>query len=299
MKKTKALAWRIQVTNATVIDMKTFSPLINIEELLVLSKKNKILLMDARVGADVKNTYLEQHLEGALHVDLNTDLANIKSDAANGGRHPLPKLDEFSMLLGNLGIKKTTHIVVYDDKNASNAAARFWWMLKAIGHKKIQVLNGGFQAAITNGFPTNNGKEILKKTTAYPAKNWQPHIVDLEDVEKAVQNPLFTVIDVRDAARYRGEKEPIDLIAGHIPGAINVPFTENLDEKGFFLPKEILKLKYEKVIENQKVIVHCGSGVTACHTILAMVYAGFEMPKLYVGSWSEWSRNGKEIATNL
>ena len=117
-----------------------------------------------------------------------------------------------------------------------------------------------------------------------------------------VQNPLFKIIDVRDAARYRGEKEPIDLIAGHIPGAINVPFTENLDEKGFFLPKEILKSKYEKIIENlisEKIIVHCGSGVTACHTILAMVYAGFEIPKLYVGSWSEWSRNGKEIATNL
>ena len=278
--------------------MKTFSPLINIDELLVLSKKSKILLIDARVGADV----IQQHLAGALHVDLNTDLANIKPDAANGGRHPLPELNEFATFLGNLGIKKTTHIVVYDDKNASNAAARFWWMLKAIGHEKIQVLNGGFQAAIANGFPTNTGKEISKQTVAYPAKNWQPHIVDLEDVEKMIQNPLFKVIDVRDAARYRGEKEPIDLIAGHIPGAINVPFTENLDEKGFFLPKEILKSKYEKIIENlisEKIIVHCGSGVTACHTILAMVYAGFEIPKLYVGSWSEWSRNGKEIATNL
>ena len=117
-------------------------------------------------------------------------------------------------------------------------------------------------------------------------------------MQNVAQNSEYLVIDVRDAARYRGQTEPIDLVAGHIPGAVNLPLTGNLDEKGLFLSPELLRKKYEEVIGNRpmdNVVVHCGSGVTACHSILAMVSAGFEIPKLYVGSWSEWSRNDKEI----
>ena len=124
----------------------------------------------------------------------------------------------------------------------------------------------------------------------------------MESVENELTSDSSTVIDVRDAYRYKGESEPIDLVAGHIPGAINIPFSENLDENGSFLKPEILKEKYSKLFENkpENLIIHCGSGVTACHTILALEYAGFQTPSLYVGSWSEWSRReGKEIAKDI
>lgn len=133
-------------------------------------------------------------------------------------------------------------------------------------------------------------------------KHWLLPVSSLEDVENELTNESSSVIDVRDSYRYKGESEPIDLVAGHIPGAINIPFSENLDENGNFLKPEILKEKYQKLLENkpEKLIIHCGSGVTACHTILALAYAGFEIPNLYVGSWSEWSRReGKEIAKEI
>lgn len=274
------------------------SPIIKAAELAALLQEKSIKLIDARVGAHIKNTYQQQHLTGALHVDLDHDLANIKPNAADGGRHPLPDIHQFAQFLGALGIDPTTHVVVYDAFNGANAAARFWWMLRAVGHEKVQVLDGGFKAAITEGVPTSSDVETVEQKTPYPVTDWQLPTVSMEEVEKVAQNPEFVVIDVRDAIRYRGEHEPIDLIAGHIPGAINVPLTQNLDTNGSFLSPETLKQHYEKVLGNrtaEQIIVHCGSGVTACHTLLALDYAGFEIPNLYVGSWSEWSRNDKEI----
>jgi thiosulfate/3-mercaptopyruvate sulfurtransferase len=274
------------------------SPIINATELIHLIAQKSVKLIDARVGPNIKNLYEQQHLVGAVHVDLDHDLANIKLDAADGGRHPLPDIHQFAAFLGSLGIEPTTYIVVYDAFNGANAAARFWWMLRAIGHERVQVLDGGFKAAITEGVATNAGFEHFEQKPPYPIHDWQLPIADIKEVERIAKNADFVVIDVRDAARYRGEHEPIDLIAGHIPGAINVPLTENLDKNGFFLPKETLKQHYETIIGNRDsdaVVVHCGSGVTACHTLLALDYAGLEIPKLYIGSWSEWSRNGKEI----
>lgn len=213
----------------------------------------------------------------------------------------MPKITQFSEILASLGISAKSHIVVYDDKYGSNAAARFWWMLRSAGHDNVQVLNGGFQAAIRIGFPTSSKIEIPTPTAPYNIEKWALPLTDLFEVEKALQNEKYLIIDVRDKERYDGVHEPIDLIAGHIPGAINMPFTLTLDENGLFLSPTELKTMYqnifaEKVPEN--IIVHCGSGVTACHTLLAIAYAGLEIPKLYVGSWSEWSRNNKRIATS-
>ncbi|MCP9769636.1 sulfurtransferase [Lacihabitans sp. LS3-19] len=272
--------------------------IIQAADLFKLKGQENLILVDASQGPNAKTNYLSQHLEGAVYVDLDTDLADIKADFADGGRHPLPSLSQFSNTLNDLGISPSSHVVVYDDKGGANAAARFWWMLNAIGHKNVQVLNGGMLAAVSAGFLTSS--DITKKTaeSTYQIIDWQSPTVEIDFVENVAQNPDYLVIDVRDAARYRGETEPIDLVAGHIPGAVNVPLTGNLDENGLFLSPEILRKKYEEVINGRpldKVIVHCGSGVTACHSILAMVSAGFEIPKLYVGSWSEWSRNGKEI----
>ncbi|MFY7815776.1 MAG: sulfurtransferase [Chryseobacterium taeanense] len=274
------------------------SPILSPSELKNLSTENLVIL-DARVGKDVYQNYLNKHIKGTRFIDLDKDLANIGEDAAYGGRHPLPEIEKFMQTLSDLGISEDSHIVVYDDKNGSNAAARAWWMLRASGFEKVQVLDGGFQNAEKEGLEFTSGEEYFKKTELTKRENWLLPISMLEEVENEIVNTSSAVIDVRDAYRYKGESEPIDLVAGHIPGAINIPFSENLDENGNFLSPEILKEKYSKLLQGkpENLIIHCGSGVTACHTILALEYAGFEIPSLYVGSWSEWSRReGKEIA---
>lgn len=275
--------------------------IISPSELKNLSKENLIIL-DARAGKDVYQNYLNKHIKGARFIDLDKDLAEIGENAAFGGRHPLPEIKKFAETISNLGISENNHIVIYDDKNGSNAAARTWWMLKAFGFENVQVLDGGFQNAEKEGVEFSSGEESFEKTELIQKENWLLPVSDLETVENELTNQSSTVVDVRDSYRYRGESEPIDLVAGHIPGAINIPFSENLDENGNFLSPEILREKYSKLLEGkpENLIIHCGSGVTACHTILALDYAGFKIPNLYVGSWSEWSRReGKEIATEI
>jgi thiosulfate/3-mercaptopyruvate sulfurtransferase len=274
--------------------MSPLLPIIQPDELLQLDPESYILF-DASAGSKVR--YDENHLVGAFYIDLNTDLADIK-DFAIGGRHPLPTPEQFAKTLGNFGLSKDSHVIIYDDKNSANAAARFWWMLKAIGHEKVQVVNGGFDATIKVGFPTDNKKPKATSGKPYPTNDWKLAMADINEVEKASKDGGQTIVDVRDKDRFAGLTEPIDLIAGHIPNAINIPFTENLDEEGLFLSPEILREKYKKAlaeVDSNHTIVHCGSGVTACHMLLAMDYAGLKIPKLYVGSWSEWSRNGKEM----
>jgi thiosulfate/3-mercaptopyruvate sulfurtransferase len=241
-----------------------------------------------------------EHLEGAFFVDLETQLADIKHDFSDGGRHPLPEIGTFARTLSDLGISENDHIVVYDDKHGANAAARFWWMLRSAGHEKVHVLNGGLGQAKKLNFPMRSGTEIAKKIEQpYQVDHWHLPTIDMNEVEKVSPDPNYMVIDVREKGRYDGIFEPIDLVAGHIPGAKNIPFSENLDENGLFLSPKVLEQTYSTKLGDigpEKTIVHCGSGVTACHTLLAMAYAGMEIPKLYVGSWSEWSRNDKEIA---
>ena len=276
------------------------SPIIKPAALLSLYQNEDLILIDASNGKDAKENYVHQHLDGALYVNLNTQLSDIKPDVSIGGRHPLPSLEEFSATLGSIGITPKNHIVIYDDKNGSNAAARFWWMLKSIGHKKVQVLDGGYEAVVKIGFPTTSHIRIPMKTEPYKIEKWTLPLVDITEIDTIFQDDNFIIIDVREKERFDGEKEPIDLVAGHIPNAINIPFSTNLDSDGFFLTPEELKNNYSKVFGTKKsenIIIHCGSGVTACHTLLALDYAGIEVPKLYVGSWSEWSRNNRPIET--
>jgi thiosulfate/3-mercaptopyruvate sulfurtransferase len=276
------------------------SPIIQASELLTFYKSDNLIIVDVSNGKNAKSNYEAKHLDGALFVDLNTQLAEIKNDLSIGGRHPLPQIENFAKTVSNLGISPKSHIILYDDKNGSNAAARFWWMLKSIGHEKVQVLNGGIQEAEKSGFPLSSKIEISNETELYKVDHWKLRIAEIEEVEKVSQTETHIVIDVRDVERYDGETETIDLIAGHIPGAINVPFTGNLDENGLFFSPDLLKKKYQELfgcVEMDNIIVHCGSGVTACHTLIAIAYAELEIPKLYVGSWSEWSRNNKAIET--
>lgn len=277
------------------------APIINSEEIHHLNQEN-LVIIDAGSGDSAYENYLSKHLEGALYVDLNKDLAIIPENAKNGGRHPLPSLQKFSELLNRLGIEENSHVIVYDDKNASNAAARFWWMLRSAGIEKVQVLNGGFQMAKEKGFPINSDLVKAKKVEKLSIKEWKLPKVEIDFIEKNSENSEYLVIDVREKDRYDGKSEPIDEIAGHIPGAINIPFKENLNEDGTFKNPKILHEKYAEFLKNipsEKIAIHCGSGVTACHTLLALEYAGFKIPNLYVGSWSEWSRNDEPIARNF
>lgn len=275
------------------------SPIISPSELKNIFQNPSLIILDARAGKNMYQTYLEKHVKGARFIDLDKDLAEIGDDAAFGGRHPLPEIERFAETLAGFGIAENSHVVIYDDKNGANAAARAWWMLRSFGLQNVQVLDGGIQSAEKEGIEFSAGEEIFKKTDLIKTGGWLLPVKTLEDVENELIIHSSTVVDVRDAYRYRGESEPIDLVAGHIPGAINIPFSENLDENGNFLKPEVLKEKYIQILKGkpQHLIIHCGSGVTACHTILALDYAGFPIPDLYVGSWSEWSRReGKEIA---
>lgn len=239
--------------------------------------------------------YAAGHLPGARHARLDVELSAAGDpgfDPARGGRHPLPPLDRWLAQLGAWGITPETYVVVYDDAEGSNAAARAWWMLRSIGHERVSVLDRSLRAS---GLALTTDVPVVESLPPYPANAWQWPTADMALVDELRTNPEWRVLDVRSAPRFRGETEPIDPIAGHIPGAINLPFAENL-EQGVFKSPKALRAQYQHLlgdVDPKRVVVHCGSGVTACHTLLALDAAGLPGASLYVGSWSEWCRNDK------
>jgi thiosulfate/3-mercaptopyruvate sulfurtransferase len=278
---------------------KNNAPIIKAAEAQLYLNDAATVVIDARSGADAYHRYQSAHLQGALHVDLDKDLSEKPADPAAGGRHPLPDIKKFTTLLGNLGITPATRVIIYDDKNGANAAARFWWMLKAVGHEQAYVVDGGLNSMQQQGLPFSDSPSPSHQKSAYPANTWQRSTASIDVVAKAVTDPDFLVIDVREGYRYRGESEPIDLTPGHIPGAINIPYIQNLDKNGNFLAADALAAQYKEALGKRapgNVIIHCGSGVTACHTLLALEQAGITGAGLYVGSWSEWSRTGRPVA---
>lgn len=278
------------------------TPLISAKELSKILEKENTVIIDAGGSNESFARYMEKHIEGAQYVDLEKQLSEVPENAKNGGRHPLPPISEFVKLVGELGIDPSSTVVVYDDKGAVNSAARFWWMMKALGHKKLYVLNGGLNAAVSEGIAlTSNPFTNKEIKPAYPIEDWQLPKVDMNEVEKLRNHPDYRIIDVRAKERFDGVFEPIDILAGHIPGAVNIPLENNLTANGTFKSPEELRSYYQEKttgISPENIVIHCGSGVTACHTILAFDHAGLKIPKLYVGSWSEWSRNDNPIATD-
>jgi thiosulfate/3-mercaptopyruvate sulfurtransferase len=275
--------------------------IIQVKDLAALKATGDTVFIDARGGNDAFERYTDGHLDDALFVNLETDLSAKTTDAADGGRHPLPSPSAFGKLLGSLGIMPSTTVVVYDDKKGANAAARFWWMMKAAAHEKVFVIDGGLDAIEAAGIPLSTDVlTLMTEYPSYPVVDWEWPLANIDDVARAADDPDWLVIDVRENYRFRGESEPIDQVAGHIPGAVNAPYTDNLGADGCFLRAEQLAEQYREVIgayTPDRVIVHCGSGVTACHTLLALAEAGIPGSALYVGSWSEWSRNQRQIAT--
>lgn len=268
------------------------TPIITPEELAqLLASDAEVVLLDARAGG-----YDAEHLCGAQRADLETQLSAARDEGANpkhGGRHPLPPLERWSKQLGAWGIGPQTQVVIYDDQFGANAAARAWWMLRAVGHERVSVLDGGYPAAVAAGLATTSDVPVVAPRPPYPADAWQRPTVDMPRVDALRNDAAWKVLDVRSAERFRGETEPIDPVAGSIPGAVNLPFAKNL-ENGRFKSSHELCAMYEELLGDtpaDHLVVHCGSGVTACHTLLALEAAGLDGAALYVGSWGEWCRN--------
>ncbi|HET8775366.1 MAG TPA: rhodanese-like domain-containing protein [Thermoanaerobaculia bacterium] len=248
------------------------------------------VILDARS----RDAYDAGHLEGAIHADLETHLSE-KGDPAQGGRHPLPPVERWLRQVAEWGITPATRVLVYDDANGANAAARVWWMFKAIGHENVEVLPQWSAGSLPAGPPAAGraGEAAGGPAAQRAALQWQLPTVTMEQVDHLRNDPSWRVLDVRSRERFRGETEPIDPVAGHIPGAVNLPYTDNVGKS----PAE-LRAMYEQLLGEvppERLIVHCGSGVTACHTLLALDQAGLHGASLYVGSWGEWCRNGKPI----
>ena len=263
------------------------APLISAGELRALIDDPSLVICDVRWYLTDpprgRREYDAAHVPGAVFVDLHNDLADLTQEGR--GRHPLPSVAAFVALLRRLGITRDDTVVAYDGSGGS-IAARLWWMLRSIGHERVAVLDGGFDAWVAVGGATTHDAPA-RPTSDYPqtVSDWQG-IVDPDDIAGLVSDGV-TVVDARAAERYRGETEPIDSRAGHIPGAINRPHLENLDASGLHRPPEELAERFAGV--GSSPVVYCGSGVTACHDLLAMAVAGVEDARLYPGSWSEWS----------
>ena len=273
------------------------SPLISPQEFRYYDPR--IVVIDARPD---RTAYERGHLTHAVNANLNADLSAATEpgfDPARGGRHPLPPIGKWAVTLGSWGIGPETPVVVYDEHDASNAAARAWWMLRAVGHRDVRVLDGGFRVAVAAGLPVEKGTFTPAPREPYPADRWMLPTADAATVDEVREKSGWKVLDVRSPPRYRGETEPYDPVAGHIPGAVNLFYEENMDGGRFRTP-EALRGTYEQLLGGlppEKLIVHCGSGVTACQTLLALSAAGLEGASLYVGSWSEWCRNDLPQAT--
>ncbi|SFT33066.1 sulfurtransferase [Halomonas saccharevitans] len=238
-----------------------------------------------------RRLWVEAHLPGSLHVDLDRDLA---AAPGAGGRHPLPDPEAFTAVLQRLGITPQQPVVVYDDMGGQLAAARTWWMLACwAGHPDVRLLDGGLKAWLAAG---GELREDGDPDAVAAASDWRPAYRDaaLVAVDEVAADGALKV-DARSSERFRGEAEPVDPVAGHIPGAVCRPSADNLDASGHFKRAEVLA---RELPEADALIAYCGSGVTACHNVLAYAVAGRALPRLYAGSWSEWIHDpARPIAT--
>ncbi len=235
--------------------------------------------------------FVEQHIAGAQHADLDEHLAtHDPALRVNGGRHPLPQRDVFAAWLQSVGVNNDTQVVVYD-RNGMNYCGRLWWMLKWCGHEAVAVLDGGLQVWVAAGGAVASGEAAENAHGNFTLREPLAKLVDTTTVAAHLNDGQQTIIDARGAPRYRGEVEPLDPVAGHIPGALNRPFNTNLNADGFFKSADELRAEFAALLGNVKadtVVHHCGSGVSAVPNVLAMEVAGLGRTALYAGSWSEW-----------
>jgi len=265
------------------------------------SASRPLAIVDARVDladrAAGARRFAEGHVPGAVRVDLETDLSGPHYPGA--GRHPWPSDDAFAAALGRLGITPAHQVVIYDDAAGALAAARLWFMLQAWGHEAVAVLDGGWSAWRAAGGAVEAGESAVRDAGAYAGVFDDSRLLQTDDIA-TLKPQAGLVVDARAPERYRGDVEPLDRKAGHIPGAVNRPFAANL-EGARFKPAAVLRDEFATLLHGRAptmLIASCGSGVTACHHLLAMAHAGLPGGRLYTGSWSGWIEDdARAIAT--
>ncbi len=233
--------------------------------------------------------YQRAHIPGAIYAHLNRDLS-AEIIPGKTGRHPMPAPEETARRFGEMGIGNHTQVIAYDDQGGSLAAVRLWWMLRWLGHDSVAVLDGGWQKWLNEDRPVRNGWEI-RQPQAFKAKSNPIQFALADEADRIRLDSSYRLVDARAPERYSGAVEPIDPIAGHIPGAINIPYTKNLTEDGVFRSADELRDFYSKElmgVSSDRVVFYCGSGVTSIHSVLALMAAGIGEAKFYAGSWSEW-----------
>lgn len=269
--------------------------LVDVDTLASNLHKRDWVVLDCRFSLadphEGQRKYQHDHIPRSIYAHLGRDLSDMGKTASEG-RHPLPDMRTWLVTLGNWGIHPSAQVICYDDAGGA-FAARAWWLVRAIGHHNVAVLDGGWQAWNTGSPAMSVEAADILTYPAYPKGEPLTRQVNAEDIISG----SFCLLDARDAPRFKGEVEPIDAKAGHIPGANNSPFAENLTDAGFFKPSSALRAKFEAAIngssslKGDQIVCYCGSGVTAAHNVLAMKIAGFDEPLLYAGSWSEWIIN--------
>lgn len=273
-----------------------YTTVISADDLSSHIEDNNWVVVDCRFtltdpGAG-QRAYDEGHIPGARYMHLDDDLAAPVTSKT--GRHPLPDPDTLAKKLGALGINNNTQVVVYDDVFGA-MASRLWWLLRWLGHDKVALLDGGLPAWVRKKFPLNTDVPAVKKSTFTPSVR-ADMVVDMPTMEAIVESRENLIVDARAEERFTGEVEPLDKVAGHIPGAVNLPYEDNLDLDGTFMSKDEMFELYKDLLGDRKgdeVVMMCGSGVTACHNLVAMEIAGLTGPRLYAGSWSEWITDPK------
>jgi len=281
---------------------KTFTTLISVKELQVLRTLGlPFMVFDCTFDLMKPETgpqhYANAHIPAAVYANLDTALSDKSgaTDTASGGRHPLPSREKFAAWLGSVGFTNTMQAVVYD-RNGVNYCGRLWWMLKWAGHNAVAVLDGGLQAWQAEGGEVAQGVETAISPSKYTLAQSQRTLVAMKAVASNIGKPSQTIIDARATPRFKGEVEPLDPIAGHIPGALNRPFNQNMGADGKFKPATQLKAEFDALLGGRdpaSVVHHCGSGVSAVPNVLAMEIAGLGQTALFAGSWSEWSNTAR------
>jgi thiosulfate/3-mercaptopyruvate sulfurtransferase len=235
-----------------------------------------------------REQYVAGHIPGAVYASLSRDLAGPKT--GTNGRHPLPSLDALGATLGRLGIAPGAQVVAYD-QDSSMYASRLWWLLRYTGHDAVAVLDGGFAKWQREGRPTRGGEETRTPTTF--ALQPRPEMrIGVDAVASHLHDPRMLLVDARAPERFEGRTEPIDRVPGHIPGAVNHHYKSNAADDSTFLSPDVLRDAFARMLDGRdpsEAVMYCGSGVTACHNLLAMAHAGLPGGRLYAGSWSEWS----------
>lgn len=232
--------------------------------------------------------YEAGHIPGAVYAHLDRDLSGPKD--GHNGRHPLPAVQALTQTFGRLGINQAVQVIAYDQDNGMYAS-RLWWLLRWMGHNAAAVLDGGFAQWVAGRRPVVAGRQS-RQPRAFSGVHRPELAASADEVAALIGRPGWRLVDARATERYRGEIEPVDKVPGHIPGAANYPFKTSVDDRGLFLPAVELRRRLHEAIgevETENVLCYCGSGVTACHTLLALERAGLHGARLYPGSWSEWS----------